>query len=92
VFSDLYGSTVVLRQLTSSQAKRRGRRALEVINCLLNWCCLMRWVGMRVELSELKWVVLITGAEEAGPSPDDVRLLRDAGPWLRRPEQRHGGG
>jgi hypothetical protein len=31
VFSELYGSTVVLRQLTSSQAKRRGRRALEVI-------------------------------------------------------------
>ncbi|KAF7029989.1 hypothetical protein CFC21_041613 [Triticum aestivum] len=28
--SELYGSTVVLRQLTSSQAKRRGRRALEV--------------------------------------------------------------
>jgi hypothetical protein len=30
VFSELYGSTVVLRQLKSSQAKRRGRRALEV--------------------------------------------------------------
>ncbi|KAM0846323.1 hypothetical protein ACQ4PT_055737 [Festuca glaucescens] len=32
--SDLYGSTVVLRQLTSSQAKRRGRRALEVLKKL----------------------------------------------------------
>uniref|UniRef100_A0A0D9V3P0 Protein kinase domain-containing protein n=1 Tax=Leersia perrieri TaxID=77586 RepID=A0A0D9V3P0_9ORYZ len=29
--SELYGSTVVLRQLMSSQAKRRGRRALEVV-------------------------------------------------------------
>ncbi|KAM0876976.1 hypothetical protein ACQ4PT_035824 [Festuca glaucescens] len=32
--SELYGSTVVLRQLTSSQAKRRGRRALEVLKKL----------------------------------------------------------
>ncbi|KAE8769872.1 putative plastid-lipid-associated protein 14, chloroplastic [Hordeum vulgare] len=31
---ELYGSTVVLRQLTSSQAKRRGRRALEVLKKL----------------------------------------------------------
>ncbi|KAL6615721.1 hypothetical protein ACP70R_037991 [Stipagrostis hirtigluma subsp. patula] len=32
--SELYGSTVVLRQLKSSQAKRRGRRALEVLKKL----------------------------------------------------------
>ncbi|KAJ1284584.1 hypothetical protein BS78_03G215900 [Paspalum vaginatum] len=32
--SHLYGSTVVLRQLKSSQAKRRGRRALEVLKKL----------------------------------------------------------
>ncbi|KAK3161452.1 hypothetical protein QOZ80_1BG0077260 [Eleusine coracana subsp. coracana] len=32
--SGLYGSTVVLRQLKSSQAKRRGRRALEVLKKL----------------------------------------------------------
>jgi len=32
--SELYGSTVVLRQLKSSQAKRRGRRALEVLTKL----------------------------------------------------------
>ncbi|KAL6842679.1 hypothetical protein ACP4OV_027523 [Aristida adscensionis] len=32
--SELYGSTVVLRRLTSSQAKRRGRRALEVLKKL----------------------------------------------------------
>jgi hypothetical protein len=83
---------VVLRQLTSSQAKRRGRRALEVIFRLLNCSCVVRWIGMRVELYELERVVFITGAEEAGPSPDDVRLLRDAGPWLCHPEQRHGGG
>lgn len=29
-FSPLYKSSVVLRQLTTAQAKRRGRRALEV--------------------------------------------------------------
>uniref|UniRef100_A0A0E0JLX1 Protein kinase domain-containing protein n=1 Tax=Oryza punctata TaxID=4537 RepID=A0A0E0JLX1_ORYPU len=34
VFSELYGSTVVLRQLMSFQAKRRGRRALEVLKKL----------------------------------------------------------
>ncbi|XP_008672826.1 protein kinase domain containing protein isoform X3 [Zea mays] len=32
--SELYGSTVVLRQLKSLQAKRRGRRALEVLKKL----------------------------------------------------------
>ncbi|XP_022682727.1 probable plastid-lipid-associated protein 14, chloroplastic isoform X2 [Setaria italica] len=32
--SELYGSTVVLRQLKSSQAKRRGRRAIEVLKKL----------------------------------------------------------
>lgn len=32
--SELYGSTVVLRQLMSFQAKRRGRRALEVLKKL----------------------------------------------------------
>lgn len=32
--SELYGSTVVLRQLTSLQAKRRGQRALEVLKKL----------------------------------------------------------
>ncbi|CAO2165784.1 unnamed protein product [Urochloa humidicola] len=32
--SELYGSTVVLRQLKSSQAKRRGQRALEVLKKL----------------------------------------------------------
>jgi hypothetical protein len=34
VLSELYGSTVVLRQLMSFQAKRRGRRALEVLKKL----------------------------------------------------------
>ncbi|KAM3331414.1 hypothetical protein ACQJBY_027417 [Aegilops geniculata] len=44
--SELYGSTVVLRQLTSSQAKRRGRRALEYHGSysLRHWLQLSDWL------------------------------------------------
>jgi hypothetical protein len=49
VLSELYGSTVVLRQLMSFQAKRRGRRALEVGALLTRIFCELEL--MRVWLS-----------------------------------------
>uniref|UniRef100_A0A0E0C5I2 Protein kinase domain-containing protein n=1 Tax=Oryza meridionalis TaxID=40149 RepID=A0A0E0C5I2_9ORYZ len=49
VLSELYGSTVVLRQLMSFQAKRRGRRALEVGVLLTRIFCELEL--MRVWLS-----------------------------------------
>ncbi|GJM93691.1 hypothetical protein PR202_ga10273 [Eleusine coracana subsp. coracana] len=89
--SELYGSTVVLRQLKSSQAKRRGRRALEVaflsssemLFSALDNC------GFR-RLSSGSCV--IAGAEEAGSPSDDVRLLRTAGPWIHHFRKCHRGG
>jgi hypothetical protein len=88
VFSELYGSTVVLRQLKSLQAKRRGRRALEVgfIYCELRYC-----VSSLAEPLSL-CVCVILGAEEAGSSPNDVPLLRTSGPWLHCSVQCRGGG
>lgn len=57
MFSELYGSTVVLRQLKSSQAKRRGRRALEVVFSLILSYCFNAVEYVRNGLVQLELVV-----------------------------------
>ncbi|VAH62215.1 unnamed protein product [Triticum turgidum subsp. durum] len=62
--SELYGSTVVLRQLTSSQAKRRGRRALEVLKKLARRQMMYHSYAMQVH-----GYVTPSKAMEEGDSP-----------------------
>ncbi|CAM0881932.1 unnamed protein product [Alopecurus aequalis] len=62
--SELYGSTVVLRQLTSSQAKRRGRRALEVLKKLAHRQMMYHSYAMQVH-----GYVIPSKAMEEGDGP-----------------------
>lgn len=77
--SPLYKTRVVLRQFLSSQAQRRGKRAIEVCICAIE---ILHGILRLPICYNLSILFCLVGFEEVSPPQTPLPFLLDASSWL----------